>query len=340
MTVPDSDEGDPVAAALGGRQDLYDVAEWDARSALDSVAVTLHAVLHASRHWLLIALAVVLFVAQLAAAGLLVFREPTLGILGLLSSVPALAFVGYLWYGDPPRRVALEPMAITFVLAILFASFAALVNSVLQPAFTAIPVVGMALFFFVIVGPIEETVKWLGVRVGGYGAIDSVVDGVVYGAVAGLGFATIENLLYITQGYSQAVNVESADAFVAAVQTATSRAFVGPGHVLYSSFAGYYLGLAKFNPEHKGPIVVKGILIAALIHAVYNTCVTYLPRLVPWNLVTFLGFVVVFDAVVGYLIYRKVSRYKRLYKQSGAGDEGTAGDAGHSDTDQADPTDA
>ncbi|QIO22290.1 PrsW family intramembrane metalloprotease [Haloarcula sp. JP-L23] len=313
--MPDQDS-DPVAAALSGSTDLYDVAEWEPRSALDGFSVRLYGALHASRRWLLIALAVLLFVAQLAGTVLLAVRRPELGALGALSVVPALAIVGYLWYGDPTMREPLEPLAVTFVLAILFASIAALVNTLLQPLFTWIPVVGMALFFFVVVGPIEETVKWLAIRVGGYGTIDAVVDGVVYGAVAGLGFATIENALYISQGYTQAASAQNGDPIVAALQTATSRAFVGPGHVLYSSFAGYYLGLAKFNPDDAGPIVVKGIVVAALIHAVYNTSVTYLPQLLPWNAVVFVGFVVAFDAAVGYLLYRKLRRYRDHYERA------------------------
>ncbi|MBX0293538.1 PrsW family intramembrane metalloprotease [Haloarcula nitratireducens] len=315
--MPD-DETDPVAAALSGSTDLYDIADWEPRSALDGVSVSLYGLLHASRRWLLVALALLLFVAQLAATVLLAIRRPELGVLAALSAVPALAIVGYLWYGDPTHREPLEPIAITFVLSILFASIAALVNTLLNPLFQFVPVVGMVLYFFLVVGPIEETVKWLAVRVGAFGSINAVVDGVVYGAVAGLGFASIENALYISQGYTQALSAqEGVEPIVAALQTATSRAFVGPGHVLYSSFAGYYLGLAKFNSDNAGPIVVKGILIAAVIHAIYNTSVTYLPRLIPgWNLLVFVGFVIAFDAVVGYLLYRKLKRYQSHYHRA------------------------
>jgi RsiW-degrading membrane proteinase PrsW (M82 family) len=308
------DDTDPVAASMSGTTDLYDIAEWDPRSRLDGVAVGIYGVLHASRRWLLIAVAVLLFVVQLAATILLAVRRPELGVLAALSAVPALGIVGFLWYGDPTMREPLEPLAITFVLAILFASIAAVVNTLLQPLFTVVPVIGMALFFVVVVGPIEETVKWLAVRVGSFGTIDAVVDGVVYGAVAGLGFATIENALYISQGYTQAITAQSGQPIVSAIRTATSRAFVGPGHVLYSSFAGYYLGLAKFNPENAGPIVVKGILIAALIHATYNSLVTYLPL----SSVAFLAFVLVFDGVVGYLLYRKIARYRSHYQKATA----------------------
>nr|WP_254282901.1 PrsW family intramembrane metalloprotease [Halomicroarcula limicola] len=306
---------------MSGSTDLYDIADWEPRSALDGISVSLYGLLHASRRWLLIVLALLLFVAQLAATILLAIRQPELGVLAALSAVPALAIVGYLWYGDPTNREPLEPLAITFVLSILFASIAALVNTLLNPLFQFVPVVGMVLYFFLVVGPIEETVKWLAVRVGAFGSINAVVDGVVYGAVAGLGFASIENALYISQGYTQALSAQDAgEPIVAALQTATSRAFVGPGHVLYSSFAGYYLGLAKFNSDNAGPIVVKGILIAAVIHAIYNTSVTYLPQLIPgWNLLLFVGFVISFDLVVGYLLYRKLKRYQSHYHRATSG---------------------
>ena len=92
----------------------------------------------------------------------------------------------------------------------------------------------------------------------------------------------------------------------------------GPGHVIYSAFAGYYLGLAKFNPRDAGPIVVKGLIIAALIHAVYNSLSSVVPGVVtyvfnvPWFL-AFVGFVVVYDGLFGYLLYRKLKRYAAAY---------------------------
>ncbi|WP_276271660.1 PrsW family intramembrane metalloprotease [Haloarcula litorea] len=311
------DNTDPVAAGLSGSTDLYDVAEWEPRSALDRAAVSLHGLLHASRRWLLVLLALVLFVAQLAGTVFLAVRQPELGVLGLLSALPALAIVGYVWYDDPTMREPVETLAIVFILSILFASIAALVNTLLRPVFSWVPVVGMVLYFFLVVGPIEETVKWLGIRIGAFDTMDAVVDGMVYGAVAGLGFATIENALYISQGYTQAVSAQDASPIGAALRTATSRAFVGPGHVLYSAFAGYYLGLAKFNPDDAGPIVVKGLVIAAVIHAFYNTSVTYLPQLLPfWNGLVFVGFVIVFDASVGYVLYRKLQRYQSHYHEA------------------------
>ncbi|WP_226021713.1 PrsW family intramembrane metalloprotease [Halomicrobium salinisoli] len=325
---------DPVKAAFGDDEDLYDVAEWDARSALDRLSVGIYGGLRASFHVLLIVLALVLFVVQLSFAALLVADQPRLGVLALASAVPALLLVWFVWYRDPTRSEPLSAMAITFVLSILFASFAAVINGVGQAVFGAIPVVGMLLFFFLVVGPIEETVKWLAIRVYAYkdDAFNTVVDGAVYGAVAGLGFAFIENAIYVIQGFTNAAQAGGVQQLQVAAMTATGRALVGPGHVLYSAFAGYYLGLAKFNPDDWGPIVVKGLLIAALIHATYNSLVTYLPRILPvWNLLVLLAFVAVFDGVVGYALYRKIVRYQDYYDRADAAERTEAARAATED---------
>jgi RsiW-degrading membrane proteinase PrsW (M82 family) len=314
------DQRDPVEKRLGDRYDLYDVATWEARSRLDVFSVRLTGALRTTRRWLLILVAGVLFLGQLAIAGLLIAEEPVLGVLGLISVVPALALAGYFWYGDPDRREPLELLAATFILSVLFASFASVVNTVFFPLFALFGVVGLPLFFFLVVAPIEETVKWLAIRVHAYRdeSFSVVVDGVVYGAVAGLGFAAIENLVYIINVY-----LETADAGVSAqlgsvIDTTYLRAFVGPGHVIYSAFAGYYLGLAKFNPENRGPIVVKGLVLAAVIHALYNSLVTLLPL----TGLTFVVFVVAYDGIWFAVLYRKVSRYKSLYAEADrTGDE-------------------
>jgi RsiW-degrading membrane proteinase PrsW (M82 family) len=315
-----SADDDPVKAVLGDREDLYDVASWDVRTWLDGVAVRVWAGLRDVRRWFLLSLALGLFAAELAFVTALIWDRPTLGVLSVLSILPAAGLAAYFWYGDPTFREPLDTLAITFVLAVVFASLASVVNTVFfagLEAASAVPVValvGPAALFFLVVGPIEETVKWLAVRTYAYrrSEFDAVVDGVVYGAVAGLGFATIENLVYIVQGFLGPPPAGVATQVQGAVETAAGRAFVGPGHVIYSAFAGYYLGLAKFNPDRRGPIVVKGLLIAAFIHGVYNTAVAYLQL----SGVGFVAFVVVFDGVLVAILYRKLARYRRFYRRA------------------------
>lgn len=309
------DGHDPVQARDDGTRDLYDVTTWEVRSPLDGIAVTLYRVLRATAQLLLVLASLVILWLLLSSTDLTQVTNPIVGGFTLLSILPALALVAFVWYSD----VTTEPislLAATFALGTLFAGFAALVNSYLSDVFALVPVVGTVWFFYLVVGPVEETVKWLAVRIYAFRSsrFDAVIDGAVYGAVAGLGFATIENALYITDALGTPVigNVLGAGGGVT-----PARAIAGPGHVIYAAFSGYYLGLAKFNRERAGPIVIKGLLIAALIHATYNT-LTFVPTIaaavlgVP-TFVTLLGFVVLYDGFFGYFLYRKLARYRATY---------------------------
>ncbi len=310
---------DPVKAAFEGREDLYDVATWEVRSLLDRLAVRTYLGLKRAGRWTLIAFALLLFAGEFVLTVMLVTDRPVLGVLAALSILPAAALAAYFWLGDPTMREPLPTLAFTFVLGVALAGIAAVVNTI---AFNSVfAVAGSELvftvaavgLFFVVVAPIEEAVKWLAVRLFAYRRpeFDAVVDGVVYGAVAGLGFATIENTLYIVQGFLSPASVGFAGGLGGAVQVATSRAFVGPGHVIYSAWAGYYLGLAKFNPGRRGPIAVKGLLVAVFIHATYNSAVTVLAM----DSVGFLAFVLLFDGFWFAALYLKLARYRRLYRR-------------------------
>lgn len=307
-------DGDPVQAAYEGSMDLYDIATWEARSPVDRVAMSATRVFRRGQTVLLVGAAVFLFLVQVAVAGVTILREPFIGVLAVSSVLPAVAVAGYLWYGDPTRREPFVALAVTFLLSVLFASFAGALNSTVGPVFETLGVTGVILFYFVVVGPAEEFVKWLAIRVYAYrnNTFRTIIDGVVYGAAAGVGFAAIENFIYIVNIYAEASETAGIAPTEAARLVAVQRFFVGPGHVVFSAWAGFYLGLAKFNPENRGPILVKGLLVAAFIHALYNTSVTVLPGFLPG--LGLLGFIVLYDGFWFLLLYRKIRRYRELYR--------------------------
>ncbi len=309
---------DPVEQADEHSRDLYDVSTWEPRSALDRLACSVYNGISYGLQTIVLAVAFVITLALLAQPAVLVFEEPSLAVFFGLSVVPAALLAAFIWYSDITTNEPLGLLVSTFILAVLFATFAAVVNSTMGPLFQAIPVVGTVLFFYLIVGPVEEAVKLLAVRVFAYRSdtFDAVIDGAVYGAVAGLGFAAIENAIYIAGTVAQA----GVGTVTAATGIATVRALVGPGHVIYSAIAGYYLGLAKFNPQHAGPLVVKGLLVAAFVHGTYNVTVGIVPEVVasayPISFgLAFVSYVILFDLAVGYYLYRKIVRYRRTYRE-------------------------
>jgi len=325
---------DPVEAGADGSEDLYDITDWEVRSVLDLLVYLLYYVGRWTLRAVVVLLAVAILVVQIAFGGLgALGAQPLFGALAVLSAIPALVLAAYIYYADVTTQEPLTLLVGTFLLGVLFAGFAGILNTVfrgpvvfLGSGFGLVPFLGQLAFFFLIVGPVEETVKLLAVRLYAFrdDRFDAVIDGAVYGAMAGLGFATIENALYIVQntemvaGPFRAIS-EGSD--IAAV-----RALAGPGHVIYSAFAGYYLGLAKFNPDNAGPIVLKGLLIATIVHAGYNSLSGVVIGIVSGTygvpqFAAFLGFVVVYDGIFIILLLRKLDAYRRAYKRVQATDD-------------------
>jgi RsiW-degrading membrane proteinase PrsW (M82 family) len=105
------------------------------------------------------------------------------------------------------------------------------------------------------------------------------------------------------------------------------RSIAGPGHVIWTAIAGYYLGLAKFNDEYWLAITVKGLLVAVLLHGFYNSTTTTIGAVASTLGVDLLalpvtfGFIVVFHAVTfGYLIL-KLRRYRKAYASASPGED-------------------
>ncbi len=95
---------------------------------------------------------------------------------------------------------------------------------------------------------------------------DGVVDGIVYGALVGLGFAFTENVLYL----GKSLDAQGVDGLV---NTFILRCVVGPfAHPLFTVAVGVGIGLtasSKIKWQRRiGPLA--GLLIAVLVHAIWN----------------------------------------------------------------------
>lgn len=97
---------------------------------------------------------------------------------------------------------------------------------------------------------------------------DNLTDGIVYGAAIGLGFGMTENFLYFLQ------NSQTLQTWVYLVIIRTL--FSAVMHCVATGTFGAFLGYAKFK---RGPkkilIALLGLFIAILIHASWNTFVSF-----------------------------------------------------------------
>lgn len=289
---PDSDDG------------LPDEFVWSPEGIIDRLFVRIYGVTESATGLALMLLAVVALAPLLFVFLTGIVVQPATGVFTVLSVLPGLFIVWYIWEVDPYEKEPLTVILVTYLFGCLLVVVPAFVNTALQGFLFGVPVVGMVLFFYLVVAPVEEFVKWLAVRVYAYHTdyFKTPTDGAVYGAAAGLGFATTESFTYLTLGISgQPMEL-----------TAIGRAAVGPGHVLWSSIAGYYLGLAKLNPEYRGPLILKGLIVAGVLHATYNVGGTAIPDYAetfagPQEIVQaamFLFLISIYAASAGYLFQK------------------------------------
>ena len=151
------------------------------------------------------------------------------------------------------------------------------------------------IWFFVVVGMLEEFVKYLMLRFSDEEKIKSVSDAISFAIIIALGFAFVENIIYLARFWE---NVDGAISSFSAFYLLRSSISV-IAHVCFSAILGYFYGVANFSSEiyreevqknqcrvlrwmhrvfhirgsvlfHEAKLL-EGMLIAMIVHAIFNS---------------------------------------------------------------------
>lgn len=129
---------------------------------------------------------------------------------------------------------------------------------------------------------------------------DERMDGLVYGARAGLGFALVENCLYI---YNAVIEGQWVTVWILRALLAV------PGHAIWSGMMGYFAARRRF--DHAGPGLVGGYLIAVLLHGVYDMALFSQVPLAEDGLETVAGVLLLVPVIVMVIGWRAIRRMAR-----------------------------
>jgi len=179
-----------------------------------------------------------------------------------LAIAPGIAICLYVFYNDLYNREPGKNLLICFILgclAILPAigferSFMGTLNGTVS---------GAAIFAYAIVAFIEEFSKFLGLRLYAYNrkSFDEPLDGIVYAVMVSMGFATVENIMFVLKfaqvgkGYS----------------IAFQRMFLSvPAHATFAVVMGYFVGKAKFDKKNSFTLTLLGLLGAIFFHGTFD----------------------------------------------------------------------
>ncbi len=133
--------------------------------------------------------------------------------------------------------------------------------------------------------------------------LDHSYDGIVYSVFVSLGFALIENILYVFEG---------------GFSVAIARAILAvPGHGLFGVMMGYYFSLARFHEGGKQrEFLLKSLAIPILFHGAYDFLLFYMGA--SSENILLVGFLLILFAGVIILLWRKgLAKVKHHLEQDG-----------------------
>ncbi len=228
-------------------------------------------------------------------------------VLLFLSILPVYLLGTYIYKNDFDK----EPTKLIFKLFFLGIGSAFLTILITKFLILAVPMFGyettsldpisLIPYTFIGVALVEEFSKWIFVYTTTYRVSDfnHAYDAIVYSVFVALGFACIENVLYVFGTYE--------------ISTAVTRALLAvPGHVADGIFMGYFLALAKIsetngNLELSKKNKLKSIIIPVIAHGIYD----YLLFVSP-----FFSISILFFFIFVYFIFNKaldlVAQMKKL----------------------------
>jgi RsiW-degrading membrane proteinase PrsW (M82 family) len=123
-------------------------------------------------------------------------------------------------------------------------------------------------------------------------------DGIIYAVFVSMGFATIENILYVLQNGSG---------------TAIARALTAvPAHALFGVVMGFYFSYAKFLPESKNKYLALSISIPILLHGTYDFILMWQANLLEHYPELSVSLILVFIAFVAFLWIQGFKKIKKL----------------------------
>jgi len=223
---------------------------------------------------------VVLLVLAMLAAGFVVLVLAGLesgpvafGLAVVLALLPVPLYIAVVLFVDRFEPEPLTMVALTFAWGATIAAFAAVVLNTIGEAIVSEQLGTRAaeIYGYSISAPVVEEAAKAAVLFGllwwRRHEFNGVLDGIVYAALVGLGFAMTENVLYYGRGAVE-------EGIVGAVGTFVVRGLLSPfAHPLFTAMTGIGLGIAATtrSPVLRLVAPLAGLAAAIVLHSIWNT---------------------------------------------------------------------
>lgn len=174
---------------------------------------------------------------------------------------PVFVIIIYIYikdkYEKESKRILVYTFALGAVVSVVITTILYLFFELFLPIPDDFSVWQQFIKAFFVVALIEEFSKYVIVKYYNQPrkGFNEPFDGILYAVMVSMGFAAVENIMYVSQG---------------GLEVALLRAFtVIPAHATFGILMGYFMGKAKFSKNRiKWNLV--GLTVAILFHGVYN----------------------------------------------------------------------
>jgi len=174
---------------------------------------------------------------------------------------PVIAIIFYIYIKDKfekePKKLLFYNFLLGAIVSIFISSILYILYDQVFPPSDDYSIWQQFVKAFFVVALIEEFSKYVIVRYYAQPKKDfnEPFDGIIYSVMVSMGFAAVENIIYVIEG---------------GYQTAILRAFTAvPAHATFGVLMGYFMGKAKFtNQRAKWNII--GLLTAIIFHGAYD----------------------------------------------------------------------
>ena len=190
-------------------------------------------------------------------------------VLLFLSVLPAALLIIFIYRQDKYQKEPFKSLCKAFFGGMLAVVFTIVTVRIIDYTIGLIPYLNQTVFYdsFITAGIPEELCKFLVFMIFIWNDknFDEYFDGIVYASFISLGFATVENIMYVMPG---------------GIGTGIVRALISvPGHFLFGVILGYFLSMAKFNSDKKGRYIIIGLLIAMAAHGLFDWLLMFSDRI-------------------------------------------------------------
>lgn len=189
-----------------------------------------------------------------------------------ISILPVILLAHYIYKKDRNKEPTklLTKLFISGILSPFLTVILTLILSIFFPIIltgnpTELNLLNLIFYVFIGVALIEEVSKWIMTYLISYNnqEFDEIYDMIIYAVFVSLGFACLENIIYVLDG-----------GLIAGIIRALLSV---PAHACFGTLMGYYLGLAKQseinnNQNLRNKNIALSLLIPILLHGIFDYC--------------------------------------------------------------------